>query len=81
MKHTHTHTVLGILFAQLPASDRKKKEAWHVVKDGERAEQSCGKREICYNMLSLIAAPECSDYSHTILLSVAVGPRTHALHF
>ena len=41
-----TRSLLGILSAQLPASDEKKKEeAWHVVRDGEGQKNKDKQRE------------------------------------
>lgn len=62
-RHTHTHTnsMLGILSAQLPASDEKS------MARGERRRDrrtKISKREICYNMPSLMVAGECSNSSY-----------------
>ena len=59
--HTHTNSMLGILSAQLPASDEKS------MARGERRRDrrtKISKREICYNMPSLMVAGECSNSSY-----------------
>lgn len=55
-RHTHTHTLLGIFSAQLPASDEKSMA---------RGETEKSRTKICKerNLLSLKVAREGSNYS------------------
>lgn len=72
-RHTHTHTLLGILSAQLPTSDEKSMARGERQKNKDKQ-----KREICYNMHSVMVAAECSNYSYSISRSMLLDKESWA---